>query len=39
MTWIKTISFDDDERLRRRGRAAGAYPVEYGTTTHPPTGH
>ena len=36
MTWIRTISFDDDERLREARQAQRAlYPVEYSQPTHP----
>lgn len=36
MTWIKTISFDDDEQLRAARDAQRAlYPVEYAQPTHP----
>ena len=36
MTWIRTISFDDDERLREARQAQRAlYPVEYAQPTHP----
>ncbi len=36
MTWIRTISFDADERLRAARDAQRAlYPVEYATPTHP----
>lgn len=36
MTWIRTISFDADERLRQARDAQRAlYPVEYATPTHP----
>jgi hypothetical protein len=36
MTWIRTISFDADERLRAARVAQRAlYPVEYATPTHP----
>ena len=36
MTWIRTISFDADERLRQARAALRAlYPVEYATPTHP----
>ena len=36
MTWIRTISFDADERLRSARDAQRAlYPAEYATPTHP----
>ncbi len=36
MTWIRTISFDDDERLRQAREAQRAlYPTEYAQPTHP----
>jgi alkylhydroperoxidase family enzyme len=36
MTWIRTIPFDDDERLRAAREAQRAlYPVEYAEPTHP----
>jgi hypothetical protein len=36
LTWIRTISFDDDERLREARQAQRAlYPVEYAQPTHP----
>jgi hypothetical protein len=36
MTWIRTIPFDDDERLREAREAQRAlYPVEYAQPTHP----
>ena len=36
MTWIRTISFDDDERLREARQAQRAlYPAEYAQPTHP----
>lgn len=36
MTWIRTISFDADERLRQARDAQRAlYPIEYATPTHP----
>ena len=36
MTWIKTISTDEDESVRRAVEAQRAlYPVEYATPVHP----
>ena len=36
MTWIKTISTDDDENVRRAVEAQRAlYPAEYATPVHP----
>ena len=36
MTWIRTVSFDDDERLRQARAAQHAlYPIEYAQPTHP----
>jgi len=36
MTWIKTISTDDDENVRRAVEAQRAlYPVEYAIPVHP----
>jgi alkylhydroperoxidase family enzyme len=36
MTWIRTISFDDDERLREARQAQRAlYPAEYAQPPHP----
>jgi hypothetical protein len=36
MTWIKTISTDEDENVRRAVEAQRAlYPVEYATPVHP----
>lgn len=36
MTWIKTISTDEDENVRRSVEAQRAlYPVEYATPVHP----
>ena len=36
MTWIRTISFDDDEQLRQACAAQRAlYPAEYAQPTHP----
>ncbi|MEO6236863.1 MAG: hypothetical protein ABIQ52_07655 [Vicinamibacterales bacterium] len=36
MTWIRTISFDDDEQLRQARAAQRAlYPAEYAQPTHP----
>ena len=36
MTWIRTISFDEDERLREAAAAQRAlYPAEYRQPTHP----
>lgn len=36
MTWIRTMSFDEDETLRKAREAQRAlYPIEYATPTHP----
>ena len=36
MTWIKTVSPDDDEKLRKAIEAQRElYPVEYATPVHP----
>ena len=36
MTWIKTVSMDDDERVRKAMVAQRAiYPIEYATPVHP----
>ena len=36
MTWIRTISFDDNEELQQAYSAQRAlYPVEYAEPTHP----
>jgi hypothetical protein len=36
MTWIKTVSMEDDERVQRAMLAQRAvYPIEYGTPVHP----
>ncbi len=36
MTWIKTVSMEDDERVRKAMLAQRAiYPVEYATPVHP----
>ena len=36
MTWIKTISTNEDENVRRAVEAQRAlYPVEYATPVHP----
>ena len=36
MTWIKTISADDDEKVRRAVEAQRAlYPIEYSIPIHP----
>ena len=36
MTWIKTVSMDDDERVREAMMAQRAiYPIEYATPVHP----
>ena len=36
MTWIKTISVEDDERVRRAVEAQrGLYPIEYAEPIHP----
>ena len=38
MTWIKTISVDDDERVRRAVEAQrDLYPIEYAVPIHPTT--
>lgn len=36
MTWIKTVSTDEDEKVRHAVEAQRAlYPVEYATPVHP----
>jgi len=36
MTWIKTVSMDDDERVKKAMVAQRAiYPIEYATPVHP----
>ena len=36
MTWIRVISFDADEKVRRAREAQQAmYPIEYAEPTHP----
>jgi hypothetical protein len=36
MTWIKTVSMEEDERVAKAMVAQRAlYPVEYGTPVHP----
>jgi hypothetical protein len=36
MTWIKTVSMDDDERVKKAMLAQRAlYPIEYATPIHP----
>ena len=36
MTWIKTVSMDDDERVKKAMMAQRAiYPIEYATPVHP----
>ncbi len=36
MTWIKTVSPDDDEQVRRATEAQRElYPIEYATPIHP----
>ncbi len=36
MTWIRTLSFDSNEQLRRAREAQRAlYPAEYAEPTHP----
>jgi hypothetical protein len=36
MTWIKTVSADEDERVRRAAEAQrDLYPVEYAIPIHP----
>ncbi len=36
MTWIKTVSPADDEKVRRAAEAQRAlYPIEYATPVHP----
>jgi hypothetical protein len=36
MTWIRTVPFEDDERLREARAAQHAlYPIEYAQPTHP----
>jgi hypothetical protein len=36
MTWIKTVSMEEDERVRKAMLAQRAiYPIEYATPVHP----
>jgi alkylhydroperoxidase family enzyme len=36
MTWIRTVPFEDDERLQEARQAQRAlYPIEYAQPTHP----
>jgi hypothetical protein len=36
MTWIKTVSMEDDERVKKAMLAQrAAYPIEYATPVHP----
>lgn len=36
MTWIKTVSMEDDERVRKAIEAQRQlYPIEYATPVHP----
>ena len=36
MTWIKTVSGEDDDRVRRAAEAQrGLYPIEYAEPVHP----
>ncbi len=36
MTWIKTVSMDDDESVKKAMLAQGTlYPIEYATPVHP----
>jgi len=36
MTWIQTVSMEDDERVKRAMLAQRAvYPIEYATPVHP----
>jgi alkylhydroperoxidase family enzyme len=36
MTWIKTVSMEDDEQVRKAMLAQRAlYPIEYATPVHP----
>src|ERR1700738_2071832 len=36
MTWIKTVSMEDDERVQKAMLAQRAvYPIEYATPVHP----
>jgi alkylhydroperoxidase family enzyme len=36
MTWIKTVSMEDDERVKKAMLAQRAlYPIEYATPVHP----
>jgi alkylhydroperoxidase family enzyme len=36
MTWIKTVSMEDDERVKKTMMAQRAvYPAEYATPVHP----
>jgi hypothetical protein len=36
MTWIKTVSMEDDERVKKAMMAQRAtYPIEYATPVHP----
>jgi alkylhydroperoxidase family enzyme len=39
MTWIKTLSMDEDERVKKAMLAQRQlYPIEYATTVHPVDG-
>ena len=39
MTWIKTVSVEDDERVRRAVEAQRElYPIEYAVPIHPTPG-
>jgi hypothetical protein len=36
MTWIKTVTMEDDERVKKATLAQRAvYPIEYATPVHP----
>jgi hypothetical protein len=36
MTWIKTVTMEDDERVKNAMQAQRAvYPIEYATPVHP----
>ena len=39
MTWIKTVTMEDDERVKKAMLAQRAvYPIEYATPVHPVNG-
>jgi hypothetical protein len=39
MTWIKTVSMEEDDRVKRAMEAQGKlYPIEYANPVHPVNG-